>query len=314
MKRAHALALIGAAAAAPSAAVAADAVKVGVLPISAVAPVYLGIKRNFFTAANLDVSTSVFQGGAALVPAVLNGDVAFGFSNVVSLLLAGSRGLPLQVIANGAMTSRTPNVDATAVIVAGDGPVKTPKDLEGRVVGVDTLGNVGDLTVRNALEKHGVDLAKVRFVELPFPQMLTALAEGRIDAAYESEPFLTIARDQKMRVLFYPYYEAVPGGFNVTFYFTSKAFAAANPGIVSRFTRALNRSLDFAQKNPADARATILDFTKISPDVANRMALPDWTPRVNAASVSAIADLMMKYAFVKTPLDVAALGFGSIVQ
>jgi NitT/TauT family transport system substrate-binding protein len=305
---------MGAAAAMPSVAVAADAVKVGVLPISAVAPVYLGIKRGFFAAENLDVSTETFQGGAALVPAVMSGDVAFGFSNVVSLLLAGSRGLPLQIIANGAMTSRTPNVDATAVIVKGDGPVKAPKDLEGRVIGLDTLGSVGDLTVRNTLEKHGVDLGKVRFIELPFPQMLAALADGRIDAAYESEPFLTMARDQKMRVLFYPYYETVPGGFNVTFYFTSKTFAAANARLVARFQRALNRSLDFAQKNPAEARATILEFTKISPDVANRMVLPDWTPRVNAASVSAIADLMVKYAFLKTPADVVPLGFGTTSQ
>jgi NitT/TauT family transport system substrate-binding protein len=314
VKRKAALALIGTAALTPLPVRAADQVKVGLLPISAVAPLYLGIKKMFFADENIDVVPVVFQGGAALVPALMNGDVMFGFANVVSLLLASSRGLPMRAVANGATTSHNPTIDATAVIVPGNSPVKGPKDLEGRIVAVDTLGSIGELTVRNALEKGGADLSKVRFVEVPFPEMLGALAGGRIDAAYESEPFLTLGSDQKMRVLFYPYYLAVPGGFSVTLYVTSKAYATNNAALLARFQRALNRSLEYAAHAPADARATVLEYTKIAPDVANRMILPEWSPRVNPASIGAIADLMVRYAFVKTRPDVTALGLGTLPQ
>ena len=41
------------------------------------------------------------QGGAAIVPGVVSGQYQFGFSNVVSLLLAQSRNVPIKVVANG---------------------------------------------------------------------------------------------------------------------------------------------------------------------------------------------------------------------
>ena len=45
-----------------------DNVKVGVIPIVDVAPLYLGIKQGFFSDRNMNVTTEVGQGGAAIVP------------------------------------------------------------------------------------------------------------------------------------------------------------------------------------------------------------------------------------------------------
>lgn len=73
-----------------------EAVTVGVIPIVDVAPVYLGQDQGFFEECGLDVSLETGQGGAAIVPAVVSGESQFGFSNITSLLLAASEGLPLQ--------------------------------------------------------------------------------------------------------------------------------------------------------------------------------------------------------------------------
>ncbi len=308
MRRGAALAVTGAALFAPRIARANDAASVGVLPITAVAPIYLGIKRGYFSAESLDVTPQVLQGGAAIVPAVLRGDLTFGFSNVVSLLLASSRGLALRAVATGAMSSRVATSDATAVIVRADAPIKSAADLEGKTLGLDSLGNIGDLTIRAALDKRSVDISKIRFVELPFPDMLGALDAGRLDAAYVSDPFLTIGKDRRMRVLFYPYYEAVPSGFAVTMYFTSRETAEKNPGLVARFRRAVERSLELAHHDPAAARAVILEYTKIAPDVVQRMTLPDWDGRLRPDAVAQIASLMERYGFVHGKLDISALG------
>jgi len=45
-------------------------VRVGVIPITAVAPVYLGVEQGFFKREGLRVEPVPAQGGAAIVPAV----------------------------------------------------------------------------------------------------------------------------------------------------------------------------------------------------------------------------------------------------
>src|SRR6266511_1876216 len=73
-----------------------DKVAAAVIAIVDVAPVYLGKQKGFFSQRNIDLSLSTSQGGAAIVPAVLNGQVQIGFSNVTSLLLAASKGTPVE--------------------------------------------------------------------------------------------------------------------------------------------------------------------------------------------------------------------------
>src|SRR5262245_8290359 len=65
-------------------------VKVGVIPIIDVAPIYLGVSKGFFKDAGLDLKLETAQGGAAIVPGIVSGQFQFGFSNTVSLLLASS--------------------------------------------------------------------------------------------------------------------------------------------------------------------------------------------------------------------------------
>ena len=94
-----------------------DKIKVGVIPIVDVAPIYLGKAKGFFTKQNIDLSLEQAQGGAAIVPAVVSGQYQFGFSNVVSLMLepADSRPLP------AALAGENAKFDDAAVIVIGCG-------------------------------------------------------------------------------------------------------------------------------------------------------------------------------------------------
>ena len=55
-------------------------VKVGVIPIVDVAPIYLGKQKGFFTNRNIELTLETGQGGAAIVPGVVSGQFQFGFS------------------------------------------------------------------------------------------------------------------------------------------------------------------------------------------------------------------------------------------
>ena len=118
-------------------------VKVGIIPILDVAPIYLGKQKGFFSSRKIELTLESGQGGAAIVPGVVSGQFQFGFSNVTSLLLAQSRGLPLKVVSNGVASTGKDKADFGGVVTRDDS-IKTAADLAGKRVAVNTLKNIGD--------------------------------------------------------------------------------------------------------------------------------------------------------------------------
>jgi NitT/TauT family transport system substrate-binding protein len=167
-------------------------VKVGIIPIVDVAPIFLGKQKGFFTGRDIELTMESGQGGAAIVPGVVSGQVQFGFSNVTSLLIAQSRGLPLKVVSNGVASTGKDKADYGGVVTR-DASIRTAADLAGRRVAVNTLKNIGDSTIRASVRKAGGDPSSLEFVELAFPDMPAALEAGRVDAIWVVEPFLSAA-------------------------------------------------------------------------------------------------------------------------
>jgi NitT/TauT family transport system substrate-binding protein len=267
-----------------------DKVNVGVIAIVDVAPIYLGKEKGFFTKRNIDLTLTTAQGGAAIVPAVVSGQYQFGFSNVVSLLLASSNGLPLKMVCNGVASTGTAGTDYGAVMVKKDSPIKTAADLVGRKVAVNTLKNIGDTTTRAAVRKAGGDPTKVNFVEMPFPNMEAALQSGQVDAIFVVEPFLTAVLATGGRVLSSVYAETTQN-LTVAVYFASKQLIASNPDLVKRFADAMKESLAYADAHGDEVRSVLGTYTQIKADQAAKLILPKWPPDVNKASVQTLADL-----------------------
>src|SRR5918999_218563 len=75
-------------------------VTVGMLPILPTAALHAGIEQGFFEDRGLELKIESGQGGAALLPAVVSGQMQFATSNPVSLMQAAEQGLDVQVIAH----------------------------------------------------------------------------------------------------------------------------------------------------------------------------------------------------------------------
>src|SRR3954451_4908141 len=163
---------------------------VGVISIADVAPLYLGIKKGFFKEQKLTIKPKPADGGAAIVASVVSGDDQIGFSNTTSLLIANSKNVPVKLIAQCVIGAHkaTPDQAWDAVLVKKGSSIKSAKDLEGKTISVNTLQNVGPLTVNTALKKAGADYKKVKYLEVPFPDANAALQPGRVDAAWVVEP------------------------------------------------------------------------------------------------------------------------------
>jgi len=129
-----------------------DKVNVGVIAILDVAPIYLGKQQGFFSRRNIDLNLQTAQGGATIVPAVVSGQYQFGFSNVVSLLLAQSRKLPIKVVANGVNSTGDKAKDFGGIVVK-DASITSAKQLEGKKVATNTLKNIVDTSVKQIVKR-----------------------------------------------------------------------------------------------------------------------------------------------------------------
>jgi len=280
--------------------------RVGVLPITNVAPLYLGVKKGFFRQEKLAVTPQVSEGGAATVPAVVSGDQQLAYSTTVSLVTAAGKGLPVRIVAQAARAARTPSTSFAGLMVPKKSPIRSPAQLAGKTIAVNGLNNVNQVTTDAALRKRGVDVSHIKYIEVPLESMGSALDKGSVDAAAAVEPFVTLGKRAGQRSLLDNYMGAQPG-LAIGQYFTSEEFAKKNPDVVKRFTRAMDRSTRYAQSHPAEARKVVLSYTKISPPVAAKMNLPTWTTGVTESDVKTAVKLTKASGLLKGSPDVKAL-------
>jgi NitT/TauT family transport system substrate-binding protein len=281
--------------------------KVGVIPIADVAPLYVGIRQGFFKEENLDIKPTLAEGGAQIAAGTVGGSYDIGFSNVTSLLIAGSKDVPLQIIASGVNAGPKPTAkDAFDAVIVKDPAIKTAKDLEGKTVAVNTLQNVGPLSINRAMEKEGADYKTVKYVEVPFPETVAAVAEGRVDAGFVVEPFVSQGKAEGFRPLFYAFEEVAPS-LQVATYFAARPYIEKNGEVIERFTRAIKKSLEYSQQNPEAVRKEVLEYTEIPPKAAKAMVLPQWQPELEMATIETTSQLAKKYGFLKAEPDLNEL-------
>jgi NitT/TauT family transport system substrate-binding protein len=283
----------------------AQQVKVGIIPILDVAPIYLGKEKGFFTSRNIELTLESGQGGAAIVPGVVSGQFQFGFSNVTSLLIAQSRGLPLKVVSNGVASTGKDKADFGGVVTRDDS-IKTAADLAGKRVAVNTLKNIGDSTIRASVRKAGGDPSSIKFVELAFPDMPAALQADRVDAIWVVEPFLSTSLGEGGRLVASNYVDTAPD-LTVAVYFTSEQLTKDDPDLVKRFTEAMTESLAYADSHPDEARQVLTTYTQIDEAVIQKLTLPKWPPEINRESVETLATLAVQDGLITEQPDLAAL-------
>lgn len=276
-------------------------------PIAPLAALYLGDKKGFFEEENVELKiTGGIQGGAASVAAVMSGSDQFGFSDWVGLYFAADKGLPITAIAPAAGAGTDEAKSYIAVLASKDSGIKTPKDLEGKTIAINAVNNVTDVSIKGALEKEGVDASTVKFLEVPFPQTEAAVTQGRADAGFFVEPFIGVGLGAGLVPVLYPIQQIAPEGGAVAGFFTKDELIESEPCLVGGFTRAIEKSNEYAQAHPDELRAVLPTYTEIPPEAAEKMQLPVYgEPGLQVAE--SLNELMAEQELIGQPLDLSNL-------
>ena len=264
-----------------------------------------GVEQGFFDDQRLDVEVTPSQGGATVVPAVVSGDSDIAGSNVVSVLLAQSKDIPIKIVAPGTFVRTDEQQDFSAILVPGDSDIRSPRDLEGKTLAVNTLENVAELTAKESLTKQGVDVSGIELAEVDFPDMNGALAQGRVDAAFQIEPFVSLGLKEGNRVIDRPYVGTKPG-LQIGSYFTSEQFLAENADVVDRFRQGVADTAAAISEDPEAFREFLPKASEIPPPAAQKAILPEWKGENDPESLDLTAALMERYGVVEEKPDTTA--------
>ncbi|MGW4945541.1 ABC transporter substrate-binding protein [Actinoplanes sp. NPDC004185] len=278
-------------------------VRVAALPISETAALWAGIKAGTFRKQGLDVEVLPAQGGAQAIPALINGDIDFAIGQPFGPFRADLQNLGVVIVGNYA-SSYADGDDINAVMASAKSGITRPAQLAGRKVSVNSLGAAGDVTIMAAVEEDGGDPAKVKFVEVAFPDAPAQLEAGTIDAAWVTEPFITQLRKRGDKLVVAPYQATIPGLATLTT-ITSSKLRDSDAALVAKFSTAMKETLTWAgdPANEASLRQAVKDNLKLPDVVADSVRLPAFGWQLDRAGLEQLATLARKYGVLERQPD-----------
>ncbi|GAB3295782.1 ABC transporter substrate-binding protein [Epidermidibacterium keratini] len=280
-----------------------DPIKVGVIPVVDYAPVYIAIERGYFSDEGLNVQTQVMQNAAAIAPGVINGQLQFGTAATTAFIAPAAKGLPLVAVADQADVAVDEAADPAAVLVGADSAITRPKELEGKTVATNALGSIAYVSMAALVKGDGGDPSKVSWVAMPFPDMVGALAEGRIDAAFANEPFTTLHQQAGAVVLSPGLFPVFTPGESYALVFSAKPFVEKNPEIVEAFVSALAKASELARTDPQVVVDVLVKYGGMKPEVAAAMKQPTFGDNVDPAALTQASEVMADLGMLPGPVD-----------
>ncbi|MBP2479009.1 NitT/TauT family transport system substrate-binding protein [Crossiella equi] len=279
-------------------------IRLGIMPVVDVAPVHIALSRGYFAAEGLNVELTPIQGGAAGIQGLLKDELDFTFGNWVSFFATEAKGAArnaggIKLAADGYQA----RANMFLVLTGPDSAIRSPKDLAGKKIAINTFRNILELTAKATLEANNVDPKSVQFLEMPFPDMQAAVQSKKVDAAFMVEPFITKAERTLGAV---PVLDAASGPTSdipIAGYATTGAFARDHPGAVSAFRRALVKGQqDAARKSTVEA--LLPGFAQIDPETAALVHFGVYPISMDATRLQRVADLMRTYGLLDAPMDI----------
>jgi NitT/TauT family transport system substrate-binding protein len=182
----------------------AEAIKIGIGPVTAAGPLFIAEDKGYFAAEGLSAETVSLDAAQSVAQGVVAGDLDFGATaaSAAAYNLAAKGGL--RVI--GGQSREVPSFRGSAFLASNhayDGGLTSLKDMGHHAVGIVQAGGPIHYEVQLAADKYGLDIETMRLVALQsLPNMASALAGGQVDAGIEVNTIaLRLADSGKAHIL-----------------------------------------------------------------------------------------------------------------
>ncbi len=270
--------------------------------------------KGFYEQAGLDVTIGPGKGSGSTAQLVATKAAMIGFSDGFVVGNSVAKGMSIKMVAG--IYRRNP----TAVVVLADSDIKTPKDLEGKSIGI-SAGATQFQQWPAYVKGCGLDASKIQVVSIDPAGSPPALITGKVQAiagyAQGYVPSVEIRGNKKARILWYADcgVTSVSNGIIV-----HTDFLKENPALIRDFVAASVRGFLYARKNPDEATAIVKKFSEAADLAITRREMElSWntwvTPNTEGKPLGWMSDkdweatveTLKQYGGVTTPIEARQL-------
>jgi ABC-type nitrate/sulfonate/bicarbonate transport system substrate-binding protein len=268
--------------------------------------------KGFFAQEGLtQAEVKIFPSGPATFPAFVSGDLKGNSHAEQPMITQAAGGVRLKLVGVYA--------DITGVHgMLGSARIKAARDLEGRMVGLQKASTMEWYT-KNFCKVFGCDISKVKVLNLPPAEGVTALATGNIDAFAIWQPFfnraLDAGKDKGVHPLHYKNTSFLVGAEGPKkihtaygIFYVSPAFLEKNPRTVEALLRVLDRAVGFINTSRAEAvKILAKEFKQREPEMEDIVGAIKYSLEISDERVKdlqAMADLLLAEKLIRERVDV----------
>jgi NitT/TauT family transport system substrate-binding protein len=261
------------------------------LPEGTFAYVFVAKAKNFWKDRGLDVDISRGFGSLNSAQALAAKQFDFGMSTVDATIVLATKNVDLRCLALFAY------VPTLGVAVLANSAIKTPKDLEGKTVG-QTAASSDAAFFPAFCKQNGVDLTKVKIVNIDAKVRNSSLVENRVDAitgvATSILPALVTAGSSVRYFLYSDYGLKLYGETNLL---ARPEMIDGQPDLCHAFTQGFLDGLKFTLMNPDEAQSLFIG------------SVPELSIMKNAQQFAQLGMTIARYTAVSVP-DPSLHGLG----
>lgn len=262
-------------------ALAADKVRVGVNPVSASLPLYVGIEKGFFKDLGIEIEQTRLVGGTANVAALIGNQIDAA-ANMVTI-----EGINADIKKPGcamyiAINSQNADYVMEQFVVRNGIEINKLADFKGKKLFV-APGPANVTMAKAVLAANGLKEGDYTLDQLDIGQHVGAITAATFDGGYTLEPPGSVMRKNGVAktveagliakyILGNPKANAYAAGTVIT-----QDFAKQKPDVAKRFAEGWGKAIAFIKANPDEARKYLVGNTLTPPEVAGTIPLVGFT-------------------------------------
>ena len=219
------------------------------------APQYVAHGLGYFKEEGLDVNIVLTSGADNVMAAVLSGDAEIGFSGTEATIYVYNGGEKDYVMTFAGLTQK----DGSFLVSRKKYENFTLNDLKGKKVIGGRIGGMPEMTFEWALKQNGIDPKNDLEIDtsVAFAAMEGSFIGGNGDFVTLFEPNATSVEKNGYGYVV-AYIGSLGGSVPYTAYNAKKSYIEANPDVIEKFTRAIDKGLKYVYSHDSKEIAKIM--------------------------------------------------------
>lgn len=276
-------------------------IKIGYLPIT---DHLLMLAADHEKLPNVNLEPVKFSSWPEITEALKAGKIDGAFLLTPMGLTLRQKGIPVKVVLLG-------HRNGSVITVKNSGEINRIEDLKGKTIAIPSPFSTHNILLRKVLTEKGIDPTHdLKIIDMAPPEMVVALATGRIHGYIVAEPFGAQAESQKVgKILTLSkdiWKDHICCVLNV-----QEKLVQNYPGELQELISGFQRTADFIEANPVQAakgslkilgqKAEIVERVLTTP--ADRLTFRNLVPL--KADFAATQDYMIKFGIAKERVDLS---------